>query len=265
MGNKEAPKQLRYEAVKEFVINLIATQKLKPGDRLPAATELTTLANVSLISVRRALDELEREGIIQRHQGIGTFVAQPRIKSEPSRLGDLLATLSEGNFTNDLTTELISLRVGLPKSTIAKTLRIEEGNPVWEVVRGRRVAGEPAIVERAILPLHMVPSLDEKLLAKGESLYKFLANKHGIVDDSEEQYLEVSLPDSLERSWLNLAAREMAVTVKGVSFNENGIPFDCFQQTYPARRFIFYVSGSKEHKLLSFPGVDDWSVKPLQE
>ena len=265
MSSADVPKKLRYEAVKDLVISIINDQKLVPGDRLPSSTELVETSGVSSISVRRAPDELEREGRIQRHQGIGTFVAQPRIVSEPSRLGDLLATLGGGNGEKELATELISLRVGMPGATIAQTLRISTGQPVWEVVRGRRVAGEPAIVERAILPLQMVPSLEESYLAKGGSLYKFLAEKHGIIDHSEEQYIEVSLPGTLERNWLNLPARELAVTVKGVSFNEEGVPFDCFQQTYPAQRFVFYVSGSKEHRLLNAPDRDDWTVTSLTQ
>ena len=263
MSPADTPRKLRYEAVKELVIALIHDQKLVPGDRLPSSTELVETSGVSSISVRRALDELEREGRIQRHQGIGTFVAQPRIISEPSRLGDLLATLGGRPNEKAITTELISLRVGMPGATIAKTLRISSGQPVWEVVRGRSVAGQPAIVERAILPLQVVPSLDESYLADGGSLYKFLANQHGILDHSEEQYIEVALPGALERSWLNLPARELAVTVKGVSFNQEGVPFDCFQQTYPAQRFVFYVSGSKEHQLLSAPDRDDWTVTSL--
>jgi len=263
MSPTEAPKKLRYEAVKELVISIIHDQKLVPGDRLPSSSELVETSGVSSISVRRALDELEREGRIRRHQGIGTFVAQPRIISEPSRLGDLLATLTAGSNEKAVTTELISLRVGMPGATIAQTLRISSGQPVWEVVRGRRVAGEPAIVERAILPLQVVPSLEESYLANGGSLYKFLAEKHGIIDHSEEQYLEVALPGALERNWLNLPARELAVTVKGVSFNQEGVPFDCFQQTYPAQRFVFYVSGSKEHQFLNSPDRDDWTVTSL--
>jgi DNA-binding GntR family transcriptional regulator len=44
---------------------------------------------VSLITVRRALDELERTGRVRRHQGLGTFLARPRIVTEPARTGSL--------------------------------------------------------------------------------------------------------------------------------------------------------------------------------
>lgn len=62
-------------------------------------------SEVSMMSVRRALDELERAGKIQRKQGLGTFVAESRIASDPTRPGELLDTLiDEGGGLPGLTT-----------------------------------------------------------------------------------------------------------------------------------------------------------------
>ncbi len=254
---------LRYQVVKDAVLSMIDEQGLQPGDRLPSTSELAALAGVSQISVRRALDELERAGRIQRHQGVGTFVATPRIFSDPARSGGLLTTLGDADAKRGLHTELISLRVGLPGATIAAALQIREGQPVWEVVRRRLMGGAPVIVERAVLPLQRVPALDEKLLAAGGSLYSYLGEQYGIVDDDEEQYLEVALPSAEERSLLDLPARERVVTIKGVSFEQSGVPFDCYQQTYPASRFAFYFSGSRERRLLTARDGEDWTVASM--
>jgi len=256
----DASRVLRYQVVKDLVLRLIADQGLQPGDRLPSSTELAQLAGVSQISVRRALDELERTGRIQRHQGVGTFVASPRIVSEPARTGALLATLGDGRATEEFTTELLSLRVAMPGATIAAALAIEEGQPVWEVSRRRLLGGTPVILERAVMPLSLIPSLDDRLLAAGGSLYDFVGEKYGLVDAYEEQYLEVTVPSPEEREGLRLPAREQVVAIRGVSFDESGTAFDAYQQVYPARRFAFYVSGVREHRLLHSGAADDWAV-----
>ena len=263
MPSTSEPRILRYKVVKDLVVELIARDGLQPGDRLPSSTDLASLAHVSQISVRRALDELEREGRIERHQGVGTFVARPRIVADPTRVGGLLATFGDGDQSTELATELLSLRVGMPGRTIATSLRIEPGQPVWEVVRRRSMDGASAIVERAVLPLHLVPALDHKGLAAGDSLYAFLASRYGLVDKYEEQYLEVTVPTAEERGWLNLASREQVVSIRGVSFDESGTAFDCFQQTYAASRFAFFVSGSPARRLLTPQDMDDWTVLPL--
>src|SRR5215472_16187722 len=74
---------LRYEQVVALVERLISERGLVPGDLLPSYTELADRAGVSLITVRRALDELERTGRVRRHQGVGTFVARPPGLADP--------------------------------------------------------------------------------------------------------------------------------------------------------------------------------------
>ncbi|MBI3690920.1 MAG: GntR family transcriptional regulator, partial [Mycolicibacterium aromaticivorans] len=91
-------RKLRYQHVYDLVLGIMADRGLQPGDRLPSTTELAEIAGVSGISVRRALDELERAGKITRRQGLGTFVAEPRIASDPTRPGELLHTLLDNEL-----------------------------------------------------------------------------------------------------------------------------------------------------------------------
>src|SRR5260370_36472851 len=70
---------LLYERVVELVEQLIAEQGLVPGDMLPSYTDLAGQAGVSLFTVCRALDELERACLVRRLLGLGTFVSQQRM------------------------------------------------------------------------------------------------------------------------------------------------------------------------------------------
>src|SRR5215210_7517988 len=54
----------------------------RSGDRLPAERELARRYGCSLITIRRALDELSREGRLRRDQGRGTFVLAPRLERD---------------------------------------------------------------------------------------------------------------------------------------------------------------------------------------
>src|ERR1700722_7888736 len=86
---------LLYEQVVDYVEGLVAERGLVPGDMLPTYAELAASVGVSLITVRRALDELERAGKVRRHQGLGTFLARPRIVADPGRAGSLLGPLDQ--------------------------------------------------------------------------------------------------------------------------------------------------------------------------
>ena len=64
-----------YQQIVDGLRREVSEGRLKPGDLLPSFRVLAEDLLVSLITVKRAYEELEREGIIYRRQGLGTFVA----------------------------------------------------------------------------------------------------------------------------------------------------------------------------------------------
>ncbi|AQT80462.1 hypothetical protein B1R94_16100 [Mycolicibacterium litorale] len=257
-------RKLRYQYVYDLVLAIMAERGLRPGDRLPSTTELAEIADVSSISVRRALDELERAGKITRRQGLGTFVAEPRIASDPTRPGELLHTLldKDGGLPA-VTTSLISIGVGLPSTAIATALGVDPGQPVWEIWRKRSIGSTDKILERAVLPLSRVPAIDQDRLAQGESLYRFIEERYQLTDDYTEQAFEVDTPSSWEAEHLDLAPGDPIVRVRGVSFDADGRAFDCFEQCYRATKFTFYTAGQTRHRILGPSELSNWSVMPL--
>lgn len=247
----------------DLVEDLIAERGLRPGDLLPSITELSRISGVSTISVRRGLAELEATGRVLRHQGVGTFVAGRPILSEPGRAGDLLATLTNGEGPPPVTTGLVDLKRGAPGAAIARSLRLGPGETVWELVRLRSIRRTPILLETAVIPVGLAPTLDTALLGSGGSLYGFLAERYGLVDHREEQYLEVGPPNDREARLLRLRRQDRLVRIRGVSFTRTGLPFDCFEQRYPSAGFVFYISGRTSRHLLRPADVRDWKVDPL--
>ena len=133
MPGRQGSRRLRYRDVMALVERLIAEERLAPGDRLPSRGELAETAGVSLITVRRALAELEQEGRVHSHQGLGTFVARPRIVSEPRRAGGLLGTLAEEHGAHEITTRILDIVRGLPSEALAHALQLGPGGLVRDV------------------------------------------------------------------------------------------------------------------------------------
>ena len=261
--------QLLYEQVVVYVEELVAEGGLMPGDRLPTYAELAASVGVSLITVRRALDELERAGKVRRHQGLGTFLTRPRIVTEPGRAGSLLGTLRQDEAdprTDSIDTRILEMRRGLPSPDVASALRIGPDARVWQLRRQRLIDGQPAVVETSIIPLALAPDLDQLVSRLGGSLYNLLARECGLEDDYEEQYLEVIVTPALaERRLLNIAPRTPVVRIRGLSMDKSGTPFDCFEQLYRATEFAFAISGSTSRQLFPTPGFQDWSVRALSD
>jgi DNA-binding GntR family transcriptional regulator len=272
-------KRLRYEEMIEFIERLVAEGNLAPGDMLPTQAELATAAGVSLITVRRALEELERAGRVRRHQGVGTFLARPRIISEPGRSGGLLDTLRRAYDENGagrgkqdeqarqrqqpeprVGNRLLALTQGVPSDSLRTALRLAVDAPVWEIRRQRLVNGEPKIYETAVIPVALAPGLDRYQAELNGSLYELLAGRYGLEDQAEEQYLEVASADDEERRLLRLPSKSQVVRLRGLSTDQRGVPFDCFTQVYPALEFGFYISGGSSRGLLRTTSWDGWGI-----
>jgi GntR family transcriptional regulator len=249
---------LRYQKVIDLVDEIVAGRRLQPGDLLPTQKELAELAGVSLITVRRALDELEREGRVAGHQGVGTFVARPRIVSEPARRGGLLATLAGRDAPAAVTTDVLRLRDVQPSQAVARALGIAPGARIWHISRLRRIDGRPMVLEQARVPQALAPDLRRWQDELSQSLYGLLARRYGLVDDYEEQYLEVGTAGAAERRRLELTARERIVRLQGVSFAAGDVAFDCFEHVYPAEAFAFYISGRTSRRLLPAQDLAGW-------
>jgi GntR family transcriptional regulator len=236
---------------------------------LPTQAELAAAAGVSLITVRRALEELERAGRVRRHQGVGTFLARPRIISEPGRSGGLLDTLRRAHDAGQAAgpgeeprvgNRLLSLGQGLPSVSLRTALQLADGAPVWEVRRQRLVNGEPKVYETAVIPVALAAGLDRYTAELSGSLYELLAERYGLEDQAEEQYLEVGAADDDERRLLRLPSKSQVVRLRGLSSDQNGTPFDCFTQVYPALEFGFYISGGTSRGLFRTTSWDGWGV-----
>jgi DNA-binding LacI/PurR family transcriptional regulator len=87
--------ELKYEIVKQAILNQIQTGELSPGDKLPSEEEFMKQFNVSGITIRKALTELASEGHIIRIKRKGTFVNEPKSIENPSHLIALILSAED--------------------------------------------------------------------------------------------------------------------------------------------------------------------------
>ena len=87
--DRSAPTPLYFQ-LREALLAEIKDRGLEPGDRLPTEAAIERRYGVSRATIRQALAELASEGVIRRVQGLGTFVARPKIQHVP-----LLTSFSE--------------------------------------------------------------------------------------------------------------------------------------------------------------------------
>ncbi len=155
----------------------IAAGQLVPGARLPPERRLAESLGVSRMTVRQALGELERDGLLRRVVGRagGTFVREPKVEPRSTGPAGLSAELRRQGLA--AAAELISAEVEPARRRTAAALGLEPNERVVVIVRLRLADGKPLAVERSSLPVRLFPGIEEMDLAG--SLYDLMEESFG--------------------------------------------------------------------------------------
>lgn len=147
-----------YYKVEEYLRGRIRSGKLKPGDPIPPESQLAQKFGISRMTVRQALSRLVFEGVIERHRGRGSFVAEPRLEHTKMFLSFEEEMRARGAQT---AIKLLDMRTEPAEGKVAKNLGLQEGTPVVVLERQRFVDGQVVGYEIRYLPRHIGEALTQ--------------------------------------------------------------------------------------------------------
>jgi len=200
----------------------------QPGDQIAPERELARHYGVSVITVRRALDELAREQRIERTRGRGTFVLAARIDRD---LDEPLTFTEEMQRRGiDPQTRLIAARDEVASEAVAANLQLNVGAPTIFIERLRLADREPLLLEQVHLSAERFPGLLGADLER-ESLYGVLNARFGTVIGRTRETFEPVLLRKREAGLLAIKKRQPALLVAGVAYSNDGVPVE-FSRTY---------------------------------
>ncbi|HKA60846.1 MAG TPA: UTRA domain-containing protein [Methylomirabilota bacterium] len=140
----------RYHQIAQTLRERIVAGGHGPGKRLDNQRSLAREFGVTLMTLRQALDLLERDGLIARRHGLGTFIARPSIDYDILHLRALAGDLSA--LGEDVATRFVRSYKTVADRRIAEALRLRERAPVFVLERLRLVDGEPVSFQASYLP-----------------------------------------------------------------------------------------------------------------
>ncbi|WP_407342087.1 GntR family transcriptional regulator [Pengzhenrongella phosphoraccumulans] len=146
---------LKHVRVRDYLRSLV-THELAVGDAIPSERLLCERFGVSRMTVRQAVDALVVEGLLEREQGRGTFVAPSKMDLEVrlSSFGEEMLRRGMEPSSKVLAAEEIAAA-----SDIADALDLLPGEQVFYLHRVRYADGEPMAIEQSWLPSRLAPGL----------------------------------------------------------------------------------------------------------
>jgi GntR family transcriptional regulator len=237
--NRQVPLYYQLENLLREKIN---SGKFSPGDRLPTESDFIEEYQVSRITVRQALGALAAEGLIERRQGRGTFIAERKTRKRHFE--------GTTHLTGSLD-ELIEMGLDTPVKTLemnrveadsheAELLQIKVGEPVYRLKRVRLRDGKPYSFLVNYLPAHIGAQLTREELNSG-ALLQTIEQRLGYRLRDARQQVKAELADPFVANLLDVRIGAPLLSIERTVYAADGKPVEYVHTLYRSDLFSYSV------------------------
>ena len=221
----------KQEDTRDRILDLI--EDLDVGHSIPSERQLTGDLGVSRLTVRAALDDLVRDGYLERRHGSGTYVTEPKI-AQPLTLTSFSNDMRRrGMVPGNRTLELATIPAG---ARLAHKLAVSPDARIVRVKRLRLADSKPMAME--VLHVHeaLVPGLTRADF-EDHSFYDLLAERYGIVIASGTQSIEPTVTNEEESDVLGVPLHSPAFLFERTTVSESGRIVEFVRSIYRGDRY----------------------------
>jgi GntR family transcriptional regulator len=189
-----------YRQVYDIMVRKVAQGVWRPGTSLPSEQSLAREMGVSQGTMRKVLDALTAENLLERKQGKGTFIAENTQERTLFRFFRL-ARPGGKRMTPEKIDEAVKLRAA--RTPERDRLGLARGDRVIEILRTRHIEKRPSIRESIILPAALFPGM-EKRASLPNSLYSLYQSDYGINIVAAHEELSAQLASAEDQETLEI-------------------------------------------------------------
>lgn len=229
-----------YLQVEATLKEMIEGRDFSPGEQIPSERELSEQLGVSRMTVRRAVEELTRMGLLERRSTSGTFLRPPQVLRKLGKdvaVGLTQMLQEEGAVAGSVLLKFVYERAPLK---VAEKLNLRVGAEVLVIMRMRTVNGQPFCIETSYIPAEVVPGLaKEDLEEPNVSLYSIMQERFGVRFALNNETLKISYATKDEADLLSLKYGEPILLLRLVVSDVNERPVEYLKSVNHPRRVVF--------------------------
>ncbi len=225
-----------YQRIQSSIRKRIDAGQLRPGDPVSSERDLAKLHQVSLMTARHALATLEREGLVERRRGIGTFVAAPKIHFNK------LMGYTEQMAARGLTagSKVLSLKTVDNEPEVAARLLLPENTPIVKLERLRHADQEPFALETCYLSQSEFPGLLDAPLERG-SLFSWLESNYDVKLGYSDEEIDATAAEPQTAELLGVPRREPLLRIRQLIYSTKNKPIIFALGIYRSDRHNFVI------------------------
>jgi GntR family transcriptional regulator len=218
----------RHEQVSAWLRDQIECGNFLDNEQLPSESKLCSRFSVSRITVRRALQTLEADGLIYKRQGLGSFVRSGQMRQGFVNLTDFVDDMSAAGLS--ARSEIVAWEREEAGPKVALALNISEGAAVVRLDRVRLGDGDPIAFDSTWLPVATGRYIEKEDL-ENRSIYNVLESRSGMrVSRGRFRMEAVNAPNDIA-GHLNIPWGRALLLIERTTYSESGTPV-CFQMRY---------------------------------
>jgi GntR family transcriptional regulator len=243
---------------RQRVLELI--DQLQVGEAIPPERRLSSDLGISRLTLRAALDDLVRDGYLERRHGSGTFVSEPKIAQQLT-----LTSFSEDMRRRGMTagSKTIELRETHAGAAVGRALNVSPDSRVVLIRRLRLADGEPMALETLHVPAGRVPGLTREAL-ENASFYELLEKEYGVVIASGMQSIEPTVTNDEESELLGVPLHSPAFLFERTSRTASGETVEFVRSLYRGDRYrlVAELSQRRDRPVAAVPSLTSAVAEP---
>jgi GntR family transcriptional regulator len=217
-----------YTQIREALRTRILDGSYQTHAQLPTESELTGQFGVSRITVRQALNDLQKEGLIFKIHGKGAFVSKPKAFQDLARLQGFAEAMHVHGY--ETYNKLISIRHMAAPKAVAEMLKLGRGARITELRRVRFLNREPISLDVSYLSREIGERLAKEDLATRD-IFLILENDYGIHLGNAELRIEATTADDQLAEMLGISDGAPILRIERLTCTADGKPLD-FEYLY---------------------------------
>lgn len=210
-----------FQHIKETIRKQILDGTYSVHAKLPSERELIETFSVSRITVRQALAELQREGLVFKINGKGTFVSKPKAALDVSKLrgfGEAMSSMGYESFAR-----VLSIKEENVSKEIASNLRLNDSLTALKVQRLRYLNREPISLDVT----YFEPAIGKIIASadlEGRDILSILENECAVVLDNAKVNIESLLCDDYLSRYLGIEEGGPILHIERTLYSNTGSP-----------------------------------------
>lgn len=235
---KEKQAKPLYQVVAASILKQIDDGLLRANDRLPSEHELCKIHSVGRNTVRRAISELAKDGVLNTIPAVGTFVSGDRFDKTAQYLFGFTHEMQLHD--KQVSSKVIEAKLISADPFLARRLQIQLGAEVVFLYRVRLMDGVPTAIERSYLPHDFCPGILQYDFSTA-SLYEVLSRVYDKSPDHAEQVIEANLATEEVARLLELEQPAVVLVFHRETRLSSGQVIEYVDSELRGDRFRFYA------------------------